>query len=257
MNGNSFAVGQAVQQGWLAIRRHPLEAIVGTLVLFAVNLAMGVLEQIPLIGIVFAIAGLFVQPALTGGQAILYLNVVNDNNPQIVNVFDGFKKYVEFLGVFWLWFVIGVICMIPAGIGAGAMTAVLMVCKARSTSSILAGVAVLLPFAICSLVLLILAGLRWLFVYQVVADGLNQGRVLEAFRVSSRLTEGHRLRLFLTMLVLGLVAIAGVLACCVGLLVTVPLAGCGVAWVYMQLRPRIAPPIPVVSEAGPPPPAAG
>lgn len=61
----------------------------------------------------------------------------------------------------------------------------------------------------------------WMFWSLVIIDK-NLGAV-DALKASWRLTNGHKLNLFLLMLLLGLVNMVGMLACGVGMLVTAPL----------------------------------
>jgi len=78
---------------------------------------------------------------------------------------------------------------------------------------------------------------------------------VEAMRASWEATQGHKGKLFLFLLVSILVMIAGVVACCFGILAAVPTVWVATAIIYLRITgrgPQIAPPAPW--GAPPPPP---
>ncbi len=86
----------------------------------------------------------------------------------------------------------------------------------------------------------VIVALGLLFANWVIVDqGLGP---VEALKASWRLTSGEKGRLFLWALVVVGLAIVGGLACCVGLLVALPVAGLGTTIVYdhlARLKPRV------------------
>jgi hypothetical protein len=101
--------------------------------------------------------------------------------------------------------------------------------------------------------LILMVGLGVAQLY-VVDAGLGP---IEGMKASWEATKGQRLMLFLFAIVLVLIAVAGVLACCVGIFATVPLAGVAGSTVYLRISGRGGPPAPAQLGGYPPPPPPG
>ena len=84
--------------------------------------------------------------------------------------------------------------------------------------------------------------LRWFLAYYVVADDWEEGSVFTALKKRAQITRGSRIKLFFCLIVVSLLAVVGVLACVVGLLVTSPIATCATASIYQQLKESAARP---------------
>jgi uncharacterized membrane protein len=78
--------------------------------------------------------------------------------------------------------------------------------------------------------------LRYYLVWWILCDDWPNMGVIEAFKLSEIMTRGQRGNLFVLGLLAGLFALAGVLALCVGLLVTGPIAGCAMTHAYLRLK---------------------
>ena len=97
------------------------------------------------------------------------------------------------------------------------------------------GVAVATPFCILPGVGLFVG---WLFTMLLIVD--RWLGPIEAMRESWRLTEGERVDLLLWLLTcLGLI-VAGILLCCVGVFIALPLCGLGTTVIYNNLTERKA-----------------
>ncbi len=104
---------------------------------------------------------------------------------------------------------------------------------AMLVASILVSLAVSLGFLLCIVPGVILALGLGLYSYAVVDEGLSG---VDALKRSWELTLGHKLNLFLFGLIGVLVSIAGLLACGVGLLVVMPMAIIGQAYIFARLK---------------------
>lgn len=218
---NQLSVGECITEGWNGFKGNAAVAIVGFLIFLVIEFVAGV---IPVLNVVFS---LLVSPALVGGLTILSLNLARNSSPEIGDIFKGFQKYARFLGAYWLFFLITVICAIPALIG------VLIDSAGGGDPS---GFTIVL--GIVSLVILIVVMLRWCMVYYLVADGSG---VMEAFRESARITQGYRGTIFLLGIVNLLIIIAGLIALGVGYFVAVPIVMIAFASAYGKLKGFAAP----------------
>jgi uncharacterized membrane protein len=79
----------------------------------------------------------------------------------------------------------------------------------------------------------VVVALGW-WLYPVLVVDRNE-RALDALRESWRITEGHKIRIFVFFLLMVLVGIAGCLAFCVGLFVVGAMASLSMVFIYLRL----------------------
>lgn len=238
MERKTISIKRCFRQGWEAFKANPITAIFGCF-LFTIIVVIG--QNIPFLKIGFVI---FLRGPFTGGATALALNLVNNNKPAIENIFSGFKKYGQFMGVYWLLIAILALAALPAGLGA-------LVCSflepiqfqafdrgneaLATTLDTLILVIMILTIAI-SVIIYISLMLRWLFVYLIVADGWNENRVITAFKRSSKITKGHRIKLLFVVLIMSLFALSGIIGLGIGIFITAPIAWCGIASIYNEVK---------------------
>ena len=238
MQAKSISAGRALSFGFDALKREP-GLLIGVSLLYLVLNLVG--QNIPILGSLFAI---LVAPPIVGGLAIFVLNVINDRNPTVGDLFAGFQRYGTWMGVYWLFGAISLACFIPGLIivGIGALLG-------RSGGDEALIVAIVLG-ALISLVIFIAVTLRWVFVYYCATEGRG---TMDAFKRSAQITEGVRPQLLLTYIVLGLFSISGVIALGVGIIVTLPIAMCAFASIYRDLEAATGPAPGAIPPYGPSP----
>lgn len=222
----NISIGECLGKGWEGFQRHPGTAIGG---FFLYMLISVVGQSIPFLNIAFLI---FISAPLAGGVVILFLRLAKDASPAVGDIFDGFHKYGKFMGAFWLLYAIVLACAIPALIGVG-----IAVYAARQLGDG-AAAAIGVTGGLVSLVIVIVVAIRWVFVFFLLGDEENLG-VIDAFKKSSELTRGWRVKLFLTLFVMGLISFLGILLLIVGMFVTGPIVGIGVAWLYVEAKRQV------------------
>ena len=228
----SLSLDQCLREGWKAVMSNPAPAFCGVLVYFAFEMAFSLVSYIPYAGIVGTVARIFVEPALGGGLMILYLNLLYRRQPSVANVFAGFRKLWRFLGATVLFGLLFLGLMIPAVV-IGILAALLW------SSSQEAGIVLVVVCGVAALggiVAYIIYWLRWMFALWIIADDWEDGSIITAFNRSAQITQGYRPMLFLLSFVIGLIASAGMVACCVGVIFTAPIAGCATASLYLALK---------------------
>ena len=104
--------------------------------------------------------------------------------------------------------------------------------------TLLLGLAVCLGMVLC-IVPGVIAGLGLMFAPYYVVD--QQMGPIDAMSASWAATTGQKLPLFVFALVTVLLAAAGMMACCVGLFVPIPLTAIATATVYLRISGRAAP----------------
>ncbi|TET68968.1 MAG: DUF975 family protein [Candidatus Zixiibacteriota bacterium] len=218
---NQLSIGECVSEGWNGLKQNAGAAIGGFVVFCLIEAVGGV---IPVVNIIF---GVLVTPALVGGLMILSLNLARNSSPEVGDIFKGFRKYGSFLGAYWLFALISLLCCIPAFIGVG-------IDSTRGSESF--GLTIVL--GLVSAVILVIVMLRWCMVYYLVAEGSG---VTEAFTKSSKITEGYRGTIFLLGIVNFLIIIAGLLVLGVGYFVAAPIAMIAFASAYTRLKSFASP----------------
>ena len=172
MQAKSVDLGRAFSVGLDAFKRYP-GVVIGVLALYGVLNLAG--QNIPILGAFYVI---FIQPPIAGGLVIFALNVINDRNPTVGDLFAGFQEYGKWMGTYWLLTAISLACLIPGlivvGIGA-----------ALGLHDEDAFILVIVLASVISVPIVIAVTLRWMFVYYAAAEGRG---TIYAFKRSSQLT---------------------------------------------------------------------
>jgi hypothetical protein len=163
-----------------------------------------------------SVIGLFVTAFFQVGLVKIWTDAARGVTPQFADLFGGGRRYFAMLGAMVLFIL-----------------------------SVLVGyIFLIVPGIIVAL------GLA--FTYFFVVDQ-NMGPI-DALGASWQATKGHKGNLFLFFLVCGLLWVAGVFACCVGVLVAFPVTMIAMATVYLRITGRgYGPPAAGVSPGYPPP----
>jgi len=230
-----FNLGLALGEGWQAVTRH-LGVAIGAVLIYLVLDLIG--SFIPFVNILYM---LLIMGPFTAGLAILGLKLVDGKQVSVGDVFGGFSQFGRYLGAFWLIFLICIAVELVAVIPVGATLAV--AAGLEDSGSLEAGdptfVLLVALGALVTLALLVI-GLAlfvvpYTFTMFVIADQRDKGSAVEAFRESARLAKGKRWRIAGSVLLLSLIATAGMIALCVGYLITAPWMMCAMASIYRQL----------------------
>lgn len=219
-------VMDAVRMGWALLRGDFWPVWVLGLVVLAINVGCGILGVIPYIGGCFSLAeAIFIQPPLTAGLVYAVRRRIDGAPAQVNDVFEGFRqRYWQsvvtilppiIVSVVWVIITAGIVLAIVAGLGIFNHPS-----DNEILVAVLAAVAVGLPLLIALGLVLLLFYFSLLAVWDHPESGWN------AVKDSVRVVKEH----FLSTLGLSLlfsvisfaVAVAGLIACCVGLFVTIP-----------------------------------
>jgi hypothetical protein len=243
MSQNTFSVGAALNRGWAAFSSQMGLLIGGGVLFMLINIVGG---MVPYVGMIYS---LVLSPVIVGGWMTLVMNVVSGRQAAVGDLFSGFNRFGQWLGAYWLWIGIAFLAALPAGIVAGigiGIGAAVGEGDAQTAIFIFTGLFAIVIF----LVAIIEVSLIWGLNQYIIADYWNEGGIIIAFKKSAAITKGYRGTLFLGFLLTSLIAMAGVLACFIGTIFTIPLATCMFAAMYKQLR-EIYEPQPAAVAAGP------
>ena len=209
-DGAGDATGGAIGEAWDWFKTKPVELVALYIIvdllslpqqLYQQTVAPNLGQEAQLVGMV-VMGGLgfllsLVQATLSAGCIIYWLKLIRGQDPRFSDLFKGFRFFFPLV-------------ITTSITGLGIMLGMLLL---------------IIPGVILSL--------GWFFVMYVIVDK-NIGYI-DAMRASWRLTNGYKAELFILSLLITGVAILGMLACCVGLLVAIPVGAGAVAVVYNRL----------------------
>ncbi|MDO8682843.1 MAG: hypothetical protein Q7N50_05110 [Armatimonadota bacterium] len=218
MEKEKLSLNRVFIEGWAAFTRRPWLSIGGYL----------------LGSLIGSFLWPFIGGPMAGGVCTLFLKMARDDNPEIGDLFSCFKDYWRWTGIMWLWVAIYMVCY--------ALIMPLLILNVMSFGPDTAGnepltiirffiIHILLIFLL--MIAILAAAARWGFAFFEAVEG---GGVMNAFRRSSELTKGYRLRLWLIMIVLSIFANAGVFALYSGMFVTATIAVNIMTAIYLDLK---------------------
>jgi hypothetical protein len=234
----------AVGTGWNVVKQHAA-VLIGSLVVYAIitaivnwtiGIAFGVqmmnsfdfsnpekfqknMEQFQQRAPLYSVAVLIGQGVIgsffTAGFIKMYLAAVRGQSPDFGDLFSGGRHFVPMLG---LWFLSYFVKILPPVRDFGG--AIL-----GQNVATLAMFVAFVPFVFIALALTQAQ-------YFVVDQNLGP---VEAMKASFKVTQGQKGQIFLFWVLAVLLYIGGFLACCFGLLLTVPIVDAGAAIIYTRL----------------------
>ncbi|HNS97747.1 MAG TPA: hypothetical protein PKL73_12425 [Polyangiaceae bacterium] len=193
---------------WNRIKADP-GTIIGTMLLgyFISNLPSTIARFIPsdepsdetslIVTIVLALLGGLFSTFMMGGMTLFTLNVARGSFYRLNDIFQGGPFFLSILGANLL-------------IGLGVMFGTMLL--------IVPGIIIALGLCLTTL---------------IIVD--RRCGAIEALQQSWRLMNGHKLNVFLWWLMAAVVSLVGILACCIGTIVTAPLLQIAFAFVYLKI----------------------
>ena len=221
-------LGGCVSRGWELLKNNFGVLFVAALIYNLIEGGIALFGIIPIIGPLFSLANMLVVGPLMGGLFYVFLQTIRGRPASAGDVFMGFRKAFAqlFLGYLVPALLAG-LCLIPAGIVAAIF--ILPIISAHTPANPSTEVLVIIGAAvlICLLAVCFLT-INWVFALPLIMD--KQMDFWTAMKTSWKMVRKHWWQVFGLMVLVGLLNVAGMLACCVGLLFTMPI-GLG-AWMY-------------------------
>ncbi len=230
--GGAIGVMDAVRMGWRLMMADfwPVWVVglVAYAILAAIGVVGGVIGIVPILGPIVngciqLAAGIFVQPPIMAGLFYAIRNCIDGTPAQAGEVFEGFRqRYWQSVVAMLLPNIIGLVAgVLIGGIIAGA---VVIGDDMGSDEEIAVAVGIALAIVIPLAIILCLVMLLFLFSLLAVWDHPESG--WQAMKDSVRLVKAHYwscigLALLFTVLAVA-AALAGLIACCVGVFFTMP-----------------------------------
>ncbi len=223
-------LGGCIVRGWDLVKNNFGLLFVTTFLVMLIEGAISGLASIPMVGPVFSILNLIIAGPLMGGLYYVFLQTGRSQTAEVGDVFAGFHKAFAqlFLGHLVPALLAG-LCLIPFGIVA-AITLVPLIAQGQhghmdpaALLQSLSGTSVLLIVAALIVCLIPMVYLQtcWAFTIPLIID--KEMDFWTAMGTSRKMVNKHWWHVFGLTILIGLVNLAGMLACCIGVLFTMPI----------------------------------
>lgn len=224
-------LGGCISRGWELLKGNFGPLFGGFLVYVLVAVVLGILSGIPFVGPIFSLANLVVTGPLMGGLYYLYLKVVRGEMAEVGDVFAGFRK--AFMQLFLGYLVPGLLsglCLIPVAVVAGITLLPSLKHGIENFHPETAQLVIISIVALLCLIPMIFLQMSWIFTMPLIID--REMDFWTAMKTSWKRVNLHWWQVFGLVLLIGLVNVVGVLVCCVGVLVTMPVGFAALMYAY-------------------------
>jgi hypothetical protein len=257
----SLDIGRCFSRGWELFKNNFATLFVTFLLFLVLTIAAGgaaqlifkivgvnrlpATSQVYLSPINIIISALVVGPAL-GGLYHVYLSAIRGQEANIGDLFIGFKTNFQdlFLGQLVTSLIISV-CTLPFTIVNTAKMAPLLdriqqnpgsVKGPELFSQIFSTFASSLPVLVICMIPVTYISVNWAFTLALIID--KQMGFWTAMKTSWKIVHRHWFHVFGLMVVFGLLYLAGGLTCCIGVLITMPIATAALMYAYEDIFGR-------------------
>jgi|SRR5579859_4608155 len=226
-------IGNCVSRGWELVKKN-FGVLVGGVALFMlVELVVGGLSVIPIIGGVFSLVNLFLLGPLMGGVYYLVLKVIRGQPAEAGDVFAGFKmRFVHLMLAYLVMILISGVLAIPGVIVM--VIPIIQMFRHQQVDGPDMALAILGFFVM--LIPMIYVTTSWLFSFPLVID--KQLDFWPAMQTSRKVVNRHWWKIFALLIVCALVNVVGMCACYVGMFFTAPIVFAAMMYAYEDLFTR-------------------
>jgi len=228
-------------RGWELVKNNMGVLFVGTLIYMLIEVAIGGLSGIPLIGSLFSIANFIISGPLIGGLFYLFIRAIRNEPAEIGDVFSGFRRAFGqlFLGTLVQSLLIGV-CLLPFIILFIVKIYPLMghfqhlqpgTPPDRETLAALESIFfTTLPVLLVCAIPAVYLSVSWKFTLPLIID--REMDFWTAMKSSRKQVGRYWWHIFGLVVLIGLLNVAGLLLCCVGVLFTLPVGFAALMFAY-------------------------
>ena len=223
-------IGRCVSDAWNLLKNNFGMVFGGVAVFFLIQIGMGGLAQIPIVGILVTLGSLIITGPLTGGVYYFLLKNVRRQPAEIGDVFAGFRlAFGQLLLGYIVTAILTGVAALP-GLAIMAFPVYTMVQHHAPGAGPMLFAALGLIVAIIPAIYL---SISWMFSLPLIID--KQLEFWPAMSASRKMVGKHWWLVFGLVVVVGLINLAGFLACCVGLLFSLPLGLGAIAYAYESI----------------------
>jgi uncharacterized membrane protein len=235
-------LGGCISRGWELLKTNMGLMLGSFLIYLGIEIVLGGLGKIPLIGFVFSLLNFFITGALMGGLYYVYLQAIRGQPAQVGDVFAGFRR------AFWQLFLGYIVPALLAGLCLIPFVVVLIIKIIPVVGQLPSGnnltqndllkflpviessASVIVPALFLCMLPMLYLQTSWAFTLPLIID--KQMDFWTAMKTSWKMVGKHWWQVFGLIILVGLLNIVGVLACCVGLLFTIPIGFAALMYAY-------------------------
>jgi hypothetical protein len=252
ISARGIDIGSSVRRGWQLVMNNFGLLVGASFLVLLIESAINMVGSVPRsaframhghagfgivgIGIVIVfsvvsmVAAVVVTGPLNGGLYWLFLRRLRGEAAEIKDIFVGFRRrFVDLILVTIVNGVLGMACVLPGAVLTGIGVGLVHVHRGAGAGFLTVGVLLLVVGLPISIHLCV----SWIFSLPLVID--KQLGFWDAMKLSRRGVSGHWWAAFGLVIVCGLLCFAGVLLCCVGLLVAIPLTIAALLFAYEDI----------------------
>ena len=222
-----FEIGGCIGRGWELVKNNFGLVLGATAIFMAIQIGMFVTSQIPILGILISMGSLVISGPLKGGFYCFLLKLLRARPAEVGDIFAGFRLcFVQLMLGYIVMFLLAGLSAIPGAVVMGFA----LIPFLRSHQLDPASAAIGAVGAVILLIPLVFLSVTWIFSLPLIID--KQVDFWTGMETSRKTVWKHWWKVFGLLLVGGLLTVAGVLVCCVGALVTMPIALGSIMYVY-------------------------
>jgi uncharacterized membrane protein len=252
--GYQINIGTCLGRGWHLLMNNIGLLLGATFVVLVIELAINMIGSLPrsifqathvhghvraglaglgivvVLSLVSLVATVVTTGPLNGGLFWLFLRKLRGEVAAFEDVFAGFRRrFTDLILLTVVRGLLGAVCVLPGAILLGLSIALTHTNHVVGRGIL--GLSILLLLA--GFLIAIYLGVSWVFALPLVID--KQLGFWNAMQLSRRVVSAHWWRMFGFLIVCVLVVFAGLLACCVGLLVSIPLVIATIMYAYEDI----------------------
>lgn len=223
-------IGRCVGDSWNLLKNNFGLIFGGVAVFFLIQLGLGGLANIPIVGLVFSLASLILTGPLMGGLYYFLLKNIRRQPAEIGDIFAGFRLA---FGQLLLGYLVIVILTCLAALPGAAIMAFPIIMMVRHHGPEAGPILLAVLGLIVAMIPAIYLNISWIFSLPLIVD--RQMEFWPAMGASRKMVGKHWWLVFGLLVVCGLLYIAGFLACCVGILFTMPIVLGAMMYAYESI----------------------
>ena len=223
-------IGQCVANGWELLKNNFGLVFGGVAVFLLVQFGLGMLGQIPFLGILISLGSIVVTGPLTGGLYYLLLKVIRRQPAEIGDVFAGFRlAFGQLLLGYIVAAVLTGVAALPGIVMMGVPIFMMVKHEAVEAGPLLLAVLGLIVMAVPAIYL----SISWMFSLPLIID--KRMEFWPAMAASRKMVGKHWWLVLGLVVVCGLVNLAGFAACCVGIFISLPIVFGAMMYAYESI----------------------
>jgi uncharacterized membrane protein len=224
-------IGGCIGSAWSLLKTNFGPVFGGTAIFFLIQIGLGVVGAVPLVGLVGSVASLITAGPLMGGLYYLLLRNIRRQPSDIGDLFAGFRlAFAQLLLGYLVIALLTFLAMLPGLL----MTLIPIVLMVRQHAGIAAGpVLVALVGFVIAMIPATYLGTSWVFALPLIID--RRMEFWPAMSASRRMVAKHWWLVFGLLVVCGLIYLAGFCVCGVGLFFALPVMFGAMMYAYESI----------------------